>query len=147
MPTYYSNRVRPDGRQSIKKDSGLTVDYAIVNIATALVNSDVVKLFTVPKNAEILGFMIQGHGVQSGTDSQFKLGDADDDDRFGAGLTNLRTNYSATIMAGPHSATGATGFGYKYTADTDIELIITAAGTGMATGGTIKAAVFYYINE
>lgn len=152
MATYYSDRVREDRRHSIKKESGLNVDFATVSIGTALVNSDVIKLFTLPKNAEIVGFMIQGHDVQTGNDSVAKLGDAGDDDRFGAAIHNLRTNVPAALAAGPHSATvtsgnPATGMGHKYAADTDVDLIITTAGTGQKTGGVIKAAAFYYVNE
>lgn len=147
MATYYSDRVRSDATHPVQANNGLVVDFCEVSVGTALVGSDIVKLFTVPKNARVLSVLVAGYGIQSGTDSVYTVGDAGDTDRFVtiANGLNLRSN-NASQNLGMFSIDGATtGIGHKYTADTDVNLTITTAGTGMTTGGKIHAAIFYFI--
>lgn len=150
MPTYYSNRVKATGVQAVQKQLGLTTDVFEFSPATALVNSDVIKLVTVPKGAKIINIRVGGKGIQSGTDSVFALGDAADDDRFGAGYQTLRSNVTTQTDIPSAGVTGGeivSGAGYEYTADTDLELKITTAGTGQTTGGKIFGVVQYYSAE
>lgn len=147
MPTYYSDRVRSDGAHHIKSGFGLIADVCVVSVGTALINNDIIKLFTVPKGARVLGLSVAGHGVQSGTDSVYTIGDTGDTDRLvtTANGLNLRSN-NAVQNIGIGSIAGASaGIGHVYAANTDIEMLITTAGTGMTTGGRIICMILYWM--
>ena len=148
MAIYYSDRVNEEGTQNIKGGLGLIIDNCTVSVGTALVNNDRIKLFTLPKGSRVLGLQVQGVGVQSGTDSLFSIGDEADPDRFQTGVINLRSNSLDTyIYLIPSEKTATTGIFNEYEEDTDVELKITTAGTGMTTGGKINAVIYYFRAE
>jgi hypothetical protein len=147
MATYYSDRMNAAATEPVQGGNGLIFDFAEVSVDVALVNSDVVKLFKLPKGAYVVGVYIAGHGVQSGTDAVYTVGSGDDPDRFVtvANGLNLRSNNAAQTWGIGCIPSATSGFGYKTTAETDVDLTITTAGTGMTTGGKIKAGIMYYI--
>lgn len=147
MATYYSDRSSAAGTHAVKGGFGLIVDKCTVSVATALVNSDVIKLFTVPKGAKILSIMVAGYGIQSGTDAVYTIGDTGDTDRLVtvANGLNLRSNNAAQTLGIGSIASATTGLLYEYTAATDINMTITTAGTGMTTGGKIQCVILYFI--
>lgn len=159
MPTYYSNRTSSTGSHYVRKDHGLNADFCIATDAsTALVLNDVIKLFTVPAGAIIVGLKYGGTARNSGNDRALTIGDAGDTDRLvtTASGTFFRDNSvsMADFVAGNstvnHAGTGSSvvvnkGFGYKYTADTDIIATITTAGTGNAADWVFQCFIEYYI--
>ena len=146
MATYYSDRTSSNSSHAIKGGFGLVVDTCVVSVGTALVNNDIIKLFTVPKGARVVTVMVQGVGVQSGTDSEFELGDSGDQNRFMGASTNLRPAINSIYCSClPVDKSASTSIFYTYTANTDIELKITTAGTGMTTGGTIVSSIMYFL--
>lgn len=147
MATYYSDRVNANGTHNIRAGFGLVTDICTVSVGTALVNSDLIKLFTIPSGARVTNIQVAGYGVQSGTDAVYTIGDVTVTNRLVtvANGLNLRSN-NASQAAGIFSIPSATlGIGYKYTANTDINMTITTAGTGMTTGGTIIVLIQYFM--
>jgi hypothetical protein len=159
MATYYSNRVSSTGGHYIKKDHGLNADYCIATDAsTALVLNDTIKLFTVPEGAVIVSLGFGGTAKNSGNDRVVTVGDAGDTDRFfstaqGTFLRDNATasyNYLGGMGAVNHSGTGSSvlvtrGYGYKYTADTDLIVTVTTAGTGTAADWVLTCMIQYYV--
>jgi hypothetical protein len=147
MPTYYSDRMNAAATEPVQGGNGLIFDFAEVSVGTALVNDDIVKLFKLPKGAYVVGLLIAGYGVQSGTDAVYTVGDSDDPDRYitTANGLNLRSNNASQTWGMGILPTATAGFGYKTTASVDVDLKITTAGTGQTTGGKIRAGIMYYI--
>ncbi|MBP9838885.1 MAG: hypothetical protein KBC84_09240 [Proteobacteria bacterium] len=159
MATYYSNRTSSNNSHSIKSGFDLITDFCIATDAsTALVLSDVIKLFTIPKGAIILSMVFGGTARNSGNDRVVTVGDASDTDRFlttSAGTIFRDSSvYSYFNLAGQgtanHSGTGSSavitrGLGYKYTEDTDLQITVTTAGTGNAADWVLSCAIQYYI--
>ena len=146
MATYYSNRSSSNGSHEIKGGFGMISDYCEVSVGTALVNNDIIKLFTLPKGARVIAMTVLGQGVQSGADSVFDVGDSGDQDRIMGGQTTLRSSsYASYWWTIPTAKSATTAPFHVYTANTDIELKITTAGTGMTTGGKIVAGIIYFL--
>ena len=161
MATYYSNRVAADGSHYIRREQGLTTDYCIATDAsTALVLNDTIKLFTLPKGAIIAGLVFGGTARNSGNDRVITVGDAGDTSRlllsgsgtFSRNSNSTSYNYTAGLGTTNHSGTGSSvvmtkGFGYKYTADTDIIATVATAGTGNAADWVINCMIQYFIQS
>jgi hypothetical protein len=90
-----------------------------------------ISVATLPAGAIVYNVIL--HASDMGTSTTAKVGDATDDDRF---ITSTATDSAATIT----SLNAAAGFGYEYSAQTDI--IITTTGT---SSGTFKIAIFYVV--
>jgi len=86
---------------------------------------------TLPAGAIVYDVILQADDM--GTSTTAKVGDASDDDRF---ITSTATDSAATITR----LNAIDGFGYEYSAQTDI--IITTTGTST---GTFKIAIFYVV--
>lgn len=161
MATYYSDRVNSLGTHAIKGGNGLIADFCTATDAsTALGAADIIKLFTLPKGATVVGLKYGGTARNSGNDRVLTIGDADDTDRLvvTASGSFFRDNSVslADFIAGNstvnHSGTGSSvvmtkGLGYTYTADTDIIATITSAGTGNAADWVFNCFIEYYIAE
>lgn len=159
MPTYYSNRINAANTHPVQGGNGLVCDFCLATDAsTALVLNDVIKLFTIPKGAIIIGLKYGGTARNSGNDRVITIGDAADPDRLvvTASGTFFRDNSvsMADFIAGystvNHAGTGSSvvvsrGFGYRYTADTEIIATVTTAGTGNAADWVLQCAIQYYI--
>lgn len=121
------------------------VAVAIVAVTTAMIDNtnDEVSLFYLPKGAVVTGVQIYATDMDTnGTPTlAFDIGDSGDEDRLIAAST--------VGQAGTGNYTGlvaATGFLYKYTADTEIKAYVQAvAATGAA--GTLKVAVRYFVDQ
>ncbi len=114
---------------------------AIVSLATTNIDNanDDVGLFWAPANFVVTGLAYSVTDVDSGTAFVFDVGDSAVEDRLVAAATTGQS-------AGTGVALAATGFLYKYTADTQIRLYIkTAAGTPVA--GTFKIWVRGFVDE
>ena len=149
MATYYSDRMSSNSSHAIKAGGAIVGDVCEVSVSVALVNNDIIKLFTVPKGARVVTVMLQGVGVQSGTDSEFELGDSGDTERLliaSAGQYLRSNKHDAYFYLNSSAKTTANNTFHTYAANTDIEMKITTAGTGMTTGGKIVAAILYYVD-
>lgn len=114
---------------------------AIVALATTNIDNanDDVGLLWAPKGFVVTGLAYSVTDVDSGTAFVFDVGDAADEDRLVAAATTGQA-------AGTGVALAATGFLYKYTADTQVRLYIaTAAGTPVA--GTFKFWLKGFVDE
>jgi len=141
MAAYFTDKSQA---YSTRKGPGapgqIVTDYTIVAITTGMLDNanDELGLFMVPKNAVILDVKIRVTDMDSSTGLLFDLGDAGDEDRLQAAFSGQA---AAEFVVLP-----VTGFLYKYTADTRINLYVnTAATTGVA--GTVYASITYAVDE
>jgi hypothetical protein len=104
---------------------------------TAIDNAnDDVGVFYVPDGAVIVGAMVSGSDMDSGTALVVDLGDALDEDRLISAATVLQTGTLTQALA-------ATGHLYKYATRTQLRVYINTAG-GTPVAGTIKVSVSYF---
>jgi hypothetical protein len=101
-------------------------EYEATSLAAGTIN--VAKL---PKGAIVYEVVL--HADDMGTGTTAVVGDSGDADRF---ITSVDTASSATLTR----LNAIAGFGYEYSAETDI--IITTTGTST---GTFKIAIFYVV--
>lgn len=144
MPTYFSSRVSTSntvlaGDIPARQSEQVTSQVTEITIGTALVASDIIQLFTLPRGAVILNLIISSNGTQSGSDAVFTVGDTAVNNRYilVAGGLALRTGGGVNVL-GAH-----TGLGYVIPAESTMNLYITTVGTGQTTGGVIRAQVTY----
>lgn len=138
MPTTYTS---DDSLQIAKYiPNGVIGVVGTYEISAALEADDVIQMVNVPKGATILEVVLA----------------ADDMDTGGTGLL-LNVGYGgagateAAFIADAPAHTGATitrsnvvdGFGYVFTAEDTIDVVVDTAPTTGATTGTIKLVVFY----
>jgi len=90
-----------------------------------------ISVATLPKGAIVYDVVL--HADDMGTGTTATVGDAGDPDRF---ITSTDTASAATLTR----LNAIAGFGYEYSAQTDI--IITTTGTST---GTFKIAIFYTV--
>ncbi len=133
--TSYATRI---GQGPARNEVVLT---AIVAMATTNLDNanDEVGLFWAPKGFVVTSLAAYMTDMDSGTALVWDMGDAADEDRLLAAATTGQAAGSTVALA-------ATGFLYKYTADTKVVAYInTAAGTPVA--GTLKVMLRGFIDE
>lgn len=112
--------------------------YGTYEITAALALNDVIQMVRVPANATIVGVNLGTDDLDTNGSPAIVLdvGDGSDTDRLIDGATvGQAGGYTSTMVM--------TGFGYQYTAEDTIDVLVQVApGTG-ATSGTISLAVFY----
>lgn len=100
-----------------------------VPVSAAPALNDVLEFGKVPKGFRVLGGVLRGTDMDSGSALRFTAGDADDTDRL------FTSADIATATAGAAVSTLAvTGTQYLYTADTLITGLVSTGPTGGAAG-------------
>jgi hypothetical protein len=114
------------------------VAYGEYAITGALVVNDVIEMVRVPKNARILGVSLYAPDLDTDGTPAIVLG-------VGDGSSTSRFISAATVgQSGGFTETlVAAGFGYQYTAEDTIDIIVSTAPDVGATSGTLKLAVEY----
>lgn len=116
---------------------------ATVNCSAALTTADVIKFFTMPKNAKIQGFKMGVDQLDSNGSPTltFDVGDAGSATRLFSASVAGRTSGGAWVTDTGSGAQYA-ALGYQFTADTLIQAVPHAnAATGAA--GNITLVVYY----
>lgn len=112
------------------------VAYGEYALSAALAAADVVQMVKVPKGAYITGGTLAADDLDSGTTITVAVGDGGSTARYiASGSTALQ---SGTVTAFNVPA----GFGYQYTADDTVDILI-VAGPSTATTGTLRLTVRY----
>jgi len=112
------------------------IDSGDVAVATGDIDlNDLITVFRIPKGFTVVGAILEAtdidaHGTPTVT---LALGDAGDDDRFITGATIGQAG-------GVGSTIAASGCFYTFTADTDVQVKVTAAAA-TAAAGTIRACL------
>lgn len=148
--TYRTDRTSTTSVQAPRANVGLTEAAVAFVVGTtnanlsALAANDVIQLFKVPKGAVIHELSVSSDGTQAtNSDSVIQVGDGNDADRFlmsPLGLV-LRSGGAVERLNNP------AGHCYQYTEDDTIDLKVSTVGTGQTTGGTIKAALLYSMQD
>lgn len=132
---------------------GETIKYTgVLSLSAALTTADTVTATdAVPKGATVQQVRVYGARLDTNANStsQYKVGDATDDDRFisaGAGGGDAVTGMMTVINVAANSTTGV-GAGYKYSADTSIVLTPTANAATGATSGQVFIDIDYYCGD
>lgn len=113
--------------------------YNELAISVAPVINDVYQMIKVPNGARILSWTLGADDLDSSTGITLSLGDGGSTARYVSASTIAQTG------AAPVNALLKTGYGYVYTADDTIDVLVAAAPTGTFAAGTIRVAVTYLI--
>jgi len=118
------------------------VVYATYTVTAALVVNDVIQMVKVPSGAIITGVTIGATDLDTNGAPAIVLdvGDGDDTARFIDGATVGQGGGSSDTLA-------VAGFGYTYSADDTIDVIVQVAPATGATSGTISLRVAYVLNR
>ena len=115
------------------------VAFASYSVTAALALNDVIQMLKLPPRARVIGVALQTTDLDTGGSPAIVLdvGDTGDTDRLIDGATTGQSGgINTTIVA-------STGFGYQYTAETTISVLVQVAPATGATSGTINLAVTY----
>jgi len=110
-------------------------------VTANLAAGDTIDLFTLPRNARVLGGFIKSDAVDTGSAVTYNIGITGTPALFFNGSIVGRTG------GGVDSAMAATGRDYVTTAKTKVTLTIGAAPAGGATGGNIVVIFDYWVEE
>lgn len=113
--------------------------YNELAISVAPVINDVYQMIKVPHGARILSWTLGADDLDSSTGITLSLGDGGSTARYVSASTIAQTG------AAPVNALLKTGYGYVYTADDTIDVLVAAAPTGTFAAGTIRVSVTYLI--
>lgn len=117
------------------------IAYASYTVAAALALNDVIQMVRLPAGARVIGISLQTTDLDTGGSPAIVLdvGDPDDTDRLIDGATIGQAGGIST------SVVASTGFGYQYSAETVISVLVQVAPATGATSGTIQLAVTYVL--
>ncbi|SEC69963.1 hypothetical protein SAMN05444161_1656 [Rhizobiales bacterium GAS191] len=101
--------------------------------------NNTVQLFTVPKGFTIIGIVIDNPQLDSSTGLTVSIGDSATASRLLASSTSFRAAAFSTAL--PQGVAG-----FRYSADTDIQLTIVAAAT-TAVAGNLTVYLIGYIDN
>ncbi len=141
MATFQSSLVQNKTRSHVGGGSQEVVVFASYTFAAAPALNDVVEMVRVPAGATITGITLGATDMDTNGVPTLVLdvGDGADTDRFIDGATIGQTGGASTAFA-------VSGFGYAYTANDTIDVLIQV---GPATGavGTLYMRVSYVLNR
>lgn len=139
---FKSNLVTGHRMSGMGQGSQEVVVYATYTVTAALVVNDVIQMVKVPSGAIITGVTIGATDLDTNGAPAIVLdvGDGDDTDRFIDGATVGQGGGSSDTLA-------VAGFGYTYSADDTIDVIVQVAPATGATSGTISLRVAYVLNR
>ena len=147
MATYQSDRVNASGGKDLdhipaRARLGLNAQTATFSPSVALAAADLVEFVSVPSGAVIIETILSTNG-DIGSTLTADLGDGGDVDRFIDGA-NLANSTGSIDRIGNVVGSAATGPGYTYTEDDNIDLTIVTAAGG-TTDATITLSVIYLV--
>lgn len=130
-----SAKTSTDSNQLISVGELINVTGAQLTLGAAFGN------IRVPKGAEIAFVQLDADDLDTSTGITLSIGDAGSATRF------LAANTIAQTGAAPVGPTIAkTGFGYRFTAETLVQVYVAVAPTGTAGAGAIRYIVHYVSN-
>lgn len=117
------------------------VQYATATVAVGTLNT-LYNMMVLPKNAVVVQAWIRSADIDGDASPTvvLALGDSGDDDRLVTGYTGGQTGAAAA------GTLAATGLGYKYTADTLIQLKLTTAAATIASGAVVCGVAYFVDN-
>lgn len=121
-----------DSNQLTSVGESIAVTAAQLTLGAAFGN------IRVPKGAEFAFVQLDATDLDSSTGITLSIGDAADNDRLMLANSIAQTG---AVPVGPSIA--KTGFGYKCTEETLVQVYVAVAPTGTPAAGTIKYAVHY----
>lgn len=141
MATFQTSLVEDGIRAGVGGGSQEIVVFASYTFAAAPAVNDVVEMVPVPAGATITGITVGATDLDTNGSPAIVLdvGDGSDVDRFIDGAT-------VGQAGGSSSAFAVNGFGYTYSANDTIDVLV---ATGPATGaaGTVYMRVAYVMNR
>jgi hypothetical protein len=113
--------------------------YSEYAIGAALALNDLIRMVKMPAGARVLGVTLGADDLDTGGSPAITLdvGDDADPDRYVAASTIGQTG------AAPTGAILKAGFGYVYSEDDTIDILVKAAPATGATTGTLRLAATY----
>lgn len=112
--------------------------YAELALTVAPVINDVYQMIKVPNGARILDWTLGSDDIDSATGVTLSLGDGNSTARYVSASSIGQTG------AAPVNALLKTGYGFVYTTDDTIDILVAAAPTTFVAG-TIRCSVTYLI--
>lgn len=142
MATFKSSLVTANTSAGVGVGSQEVVVYATYALTAALALNDVIQMVPVPSGATITGVTIGATDLDTGGSPAIVLdvGDGSDTDRFIDGATVGQAGGSSSTLA-------VAGFGYQYTSDDTVDVLVQVAPATGATSGTISIRVAYVLNR
>lgn len=139
FPTIASGAAAPAAKTSTSSNQVVFAGETITVTAAQLTLNALLGNVRVPKGAEILAVSLDATDIDTnGTPLvTLAIGDAGDNDRL---LTANTIGQTGAAPVGPTIA--KTGFGYQYTDETLVQVLV-AAAPATAAAGTIKYGVWY----
>lgn len=112
--------------------------YAELALTVAPVINDVYQMIKVPAGARILAWTLGADDLDSGTTITLSLGDGASTARY------VSASAIAQTGAAPVNALLKTGYGFQYTTDDTIDILVAAAPTTFVAG-SIRCSVTYLL--
>lgn len=140
MATFIAAKAALDAPVAVSRIAGQPVTvYSEYAIGAALALNDLIRMVKVPAGATVLAVTLGADDLDTGGSPAITLdvGDDGDPDRYIAASTIGQTG------AAPVSGILKAGFGYVYTADDTIDILIKAAPATGATSGTLRLSATY----
>jgi len=122
-----------------KVTPGVYSVYGEYELSAALVVNDVIQMVAVPQGARVLNIFLNADDLDTGGPAiVLDVGDGGSTARFidGALVAQAGTGNNVDMMNGTYGI-GA-GFGYQYTVNDTIDVLVETAPTTGTTTGTIK---------
>lgn len=144
MAVYYTSKAPSNGggpTVGVGWNRQLVVLEAQVAMTTAMTDNanDDVGLFYAPAGFVVVGGSISATDMDSSTGLAIDVGDSGDEDRlFAASAVGQAATFSNSLAAAGHM--------YKYTSRTEIRAYIQTAVSGTPAAGTLKVAIFGFID-
>lgn len=144
MATYYTAKAPSNGAGPTVGPGtfrGLVVLEAQVSCTSAMTDNtnDSVGLFYAPAGFVVIGGTISSDDMDSSTGIAWNIGDSGSNSRF---FSASAVSQAATFS----SALAPAGHFYKYTSRTEIRAYVQAAVSGTPATGTLKVALFGFID-
>jgi hypothetical protein len=139
MATLYSDIVTADVPTYSRPAAGIPlVAFGTYTLTAALAINDVIQMVKVPAGAKIVGITLATTDLDTGGSPTITLdvGDDGDADRFVAASTIGQAGGATNDIL-------FSGYGYAYTAENTVDVLVKAAPATGATSGTIELAVTY----
>jgi len=139
MATTYQSYQVAKGNTPRAVSPGVYSIYGEFALSAALVVNDVIQMVSVPNGARVLNIMLNSDDLDTaGPAIVLDVGDGNDTNRFidGALVAQAATANNVDMMDLTYGNTA--GFGYKYTQNDTIDVLVETGPTTGATTGTIK---------
>lgn len=140
MATLKSPLVQAKRAAGVGGGSQEIVAFASYTVTANLALNDVIQMVPVPLGAVITGVTLSSTDLDSGAALVYDVGDGNDTDRHITATSIGQAGGVASTMA-------LTGYGYTYTVDDTIDVLVKTAPAGGVASGTITLKVSYLMNR